>query len=76
MSSMSEFMSCVKVYVYLNVGTQMMMSHCVLRHPVFRLPLPFSKPIFSRGALHTGSASERFTPLEALYKCLNTIEYK
>jgi len=30
---------------------------------------------FSHGALHTGSASERFTPLEALYKYLNTIQY-
>src|SRR6218665_1413142 len=43
-------------------------------HTVFRLPLPLSKPIFSHGALHTGSASERLTQLEALYKCLNTIQ--
>src|SRR6218665_1323419 len=42
---------------------------------VFRLPLPFSTPIFAHGALHTGSASERFTPLEVLYKCLNTKNY-
>src|SRR6218665_2765808 len=39
------------------------------------LPLSFSKPSFSHGALHTGSASEWFTPLEALYKYLNTIQY-
>jgi len=39
---------------------------------VFHLNLSLSKPIFSHGALHTGSASERFTPLEALYKSLNT----
>src|SRR6218665_1070305 len=42
---------------------------------VFRLPLPLSKHSFSHGALHTGSASEWFTPLEAQYKCLNTIQY-
>jgi len=42
---------------------------------VFRLSLPFPKPIFSQRALHTDSVSERFTPLEALYKCLNTIQY-
>jgi len=39
------------------------------------LPLPHSKPIYSHGDLHTGSASERFTPLEEFYKCLNTIQY-
>ena len=45
---------------------------------VLRLPLHFSKPISSQGTLHTGSASERLTPLEALHKCLNTIhvQYK
>src|SRR6218665_601646 len=43
---------------------------------VFRLPLPFSTPFFSHGALHTDSASERFTPLEALHKMFkyNTIQ--
>src|SRR6218665_205781 len=41
---------------------------------VFHLPLPFPNPIFSHGALQTGSSSERFTQLEALCKCLNTIQ--
>jgi len=41
---------------------------------VFRHPLPFSKPIFYHKTLHTGSTSEQLTPLEALYKCLNTIQ--
>jgi len=42
---------------------------------VFRLQLPLSKPIFSHGALHTDSAYEQFARLEALYKCLNTIQH-
>ena len=41
---------------------------------VFHLPLPFLKLIFSYRALHTGSASARFTPLETLYTCLSTIQ--
>ena len=40
-----------------------------------RLPLLLSKSISCRGALQAGNASERLTPLEALYKCLNTIQY-
>jgi len=35
----------------------------------------FLKTNLSHGTLHTGSTSERFTPLEVLYKCLNTIQY-
>jgi len=41
---------------------------------VSRLPLPSSKPNSSHGALHTGSSSERFTLLEALFKSFNTVQ--
>lgn len=40
------------------------------------LPSLFSKPVYSCGALHIGSTSQWLTPLEVLYKCLYTIQYK
>ena len=42
---------------------------------VFRLPLPFSTPFFSHGALHTDSASERFTPLESSRNAIQMFKY-
>src|SRR6218665_2806715 len=46
-----------------------------LKKTYFFLMRPQKNLFFSHRALHMGSASERFTPLESLYKCLNTIQY-
>lgn len=51
------------------------LSFLLLFQAISLIPVFLSKRISSHGALRTGSASERLTPTEELYKCFNTTQY-
>jgi len=64
--------SVLILYLNWSLSFECAFSFCPL---YFSFILCISQNLFLPWALHTGCVSEQFTPMEALYKCLNTLQY-